>query len=652
MQYTINSILNYIKRKETSYAILLNGKWGNGKTFFWKNILKKKIEENGKKTIYVSLYGVSNTEEIDKKIVLDRLRFGKKIAKNKIGGGVTELGKVAFSVLKKYDFTGVSNELENINYKDFFNYTNTVLCFDDLERVNMSIEEVLGYINNFVEHDGIKVIIIGNEEEITEKLNDQNRELKMLTAYFYSKKAEDLNSDKMQKSKNTKILVEDLRKNQLGDLFNKKNQYKRIKEKLIGKTLNIQLDEANIIGNILVQFSSAKLHSFLEHNIEIIESIFKVSENHNIRILKQALEDFEIIYNECLKNKYKSEVLHRLILKFVLAVSFEIKENKLGNEEFKEINSNGEFLERIGLKGIVNKKKSQYFSEFVDKYYRVQDKYYSGSYFFKFAEQLIRYGVFDLELFKNEIDKCQLDMNQKGSSPEELFFINFQELTDEDFIKNEQFAYKKLIDGQADIMLYYQAFQVYRYFVNSEMVEGDIADIKRELLAGLEKAGINGRDTKGLKFIYSKEKEDKDLLEFKEKILKIKNDLELKKKKENFNFLLEQMQINFYKFDYEINTGYLHEPFFAYFNIEEFSENVIKLSAINIRSIKDFMEKRIKVLEGFSFLGEEVQQVKLLKKLLIREIKNNKRKTPRLVALQELVDVLRAFENKVSAIQK
>ena len=56
--------------------------------------------------------------------------------------------------------------------------------FDDLERASLDINEILGYINNFVEHDNIKVIIIANENEIEDKLNEKNLELKMLTTCF------------------------------------------------------------------------------------------------------------------------------------------------------------------------------------------------------------------------------------------------------------------------------------------------------------------------------------------------------------------------------------------------------------------------------------------------------------------------------------
>ena len=39
-----------------------------------------------------------------------------------------------------------------------------VIVFDDLERSLMRPEELLGFINNFVEHDTKHVILIANEE--------------------------------------------------------------------------------------------------------------------------------------------------------------------------------------------------------------------------------------------------------------------------------------------------------------------------------------------------------------------------------------------------------------------------------------------------------------------------------------------------------
>ena len=69
MEDLVESILDYIRADYTDYAIMINGEWGSGKTYFWNHKIRSKIESmelNGKryKTIYMSLYGISNLEEI------------------------------------------------------------------------------------------------------------------------------------------------------------------------------------------------------------------------------------------------------------------------------------------------------------------------------------------------------------------------------------------------------------------------------------------------------------------------------------------------------------------------------------------------------------------------------------------------------------
>ena len=76
MEDLVESILDYIRADYTDYAVMINGEWGSGKTHFWNNKVRNKIESlqlNGRKytTIYMSLYGISNLEDISKKIFIE-----------------------------------------------------------------------------------------------------------------------------------------------------------------------------------------------------------------------------------------------------------------------------------------------------------------------------------------------------------------------------------------------------------------------------------------------------------------------------------------------------------------------------------------------------------------------------------------------------
>ena len=177
MEDLVESILDYIRAEYTDYAIMINGEWGSGKTYFWNHKIKPKIEAmqvNGKKLtpIYMSLYGISNLEEISKKIFIETTQLMDKNLKKFMGAsGVGSIPEYAKTGLDMANFFGVTQNGDRLDYAQFFSTDDKVLCFDDLERANVDVIDILGYINNFVEHDHIKTIIICNEKELSTKPN-------------------------------------------------------------------------------------------------------------------------------------------------------------------------------------------------------------------------------------------------------------------------------------------------------------------------------------------------------------------------------------------------------------------------------------------------------------------------------------------------
>lgn len=59
-------IIDYLKNDKSNQAILIDGEWGSGKTFFIKEKIIPEIKEKHTDVpvYYVSLYGISSSNEI------------------------------------------------------------------------------------------------------------------------------------------------------------------------------------------------------------------------------------------------------------------------------------------------------------------------------------------------------------------------------------------------------------------------------------------------------------------------------------------------------------------------------------------------------------------------------------------------------------
>lgn len=190
----ISIITDYLKDKDSDYALMINGAWGSGKTYFIKNTLKAKIEkvecpiqkDNDKKKtyqqIFVSLYGVESIDEIKERIfyAINPTFKWLEIVSNKIVSA-TEAIPTLGSGLKNV-LSCNNKEKEKIR-NAIGNYVDKVFFFDDLERIDknkIDIQSVLGYINSLTEHNHYKVIVVTNDEV----LGDDYKQFKEKTIRF------------------------------------------------------------------------------------------------------------------------------------------------------------------------------------------------------------------------------------------------------------------------------------------------------------------------------------------------------------------------------------------------------------------------------------------------------------------------------------
>lgn len=198
---------------------------------------------------------------------------GAKLAGQILKGTLKTTIKVDLDGDSKSDGS-ISGGIPKIELPDYLKINdNFILVFDDLERCELKKEEVLGYINYFVEQDNIKTLIVSNEDEI--KDNDD---------------------------------------------------YARKKEKLIGATFSYIEDQDVAITSILQEVGSEELRDILILNFELVANTFNQVGYKNLRSFKQTIFDFERFYKKEYfewKDSFYPEILK--ILRAFLILSLENK---------------------------------------------------------------------------------------------------------------------------------------------------------------------------------------------------------------------------------------------------------------------------------------------------------------------------------------
>ena len=267
----------YLKSPNTDYAILINGEWGSGKTFYLRRTLMPFIEtleyskdEKGKPqyftTTYISLYGLTTTTEIADKILFN------------MNPGLTKVLSIGTSVLGKLieKKGGIKIDKEVKSFISLYNIPkHRVLIFDDLERVeSKTLNEVLGFINSYTEHEHLKVIIVANEAELKKK------------------------------SQTEKI------------------DYKEAKEKLIRFTFSFAASVEKSFPSLIDQYTESYI-LFLNENKDIIFDAFRSAEYANLRTLNFILDTFSLIHEYItieskLPDKFASQALERFLFSLTL----------------------------------------------------------------------------------------------------------------------------------------------------------------------------------------------------------------------------------------------------------------------------------------------------------------------------------------------
>ncbi len=644
MEDLVESILDYIRSDYTDYAVMLNGEWGSGKTHFWNNKIKKKIESmqlNGKRytTIYMSLYGISNLEEISKKIFMETTQLmDKNLRRFMNSKGQETIPEYAKTGIDMANFFGVTQNGNKVDYAEFFATDDKVLCFDDLERANVDVIDILGYINNFVEHDHIKTIIICNEKELATKLKSSNLEMKTFIATYLLDKQNELN-------KSDKPMVEKIQ-DKIEHVFDKANDYERIKEKLIGETFEYAPKFDYIINGILMRYeNNPELIRFLRENTGIIISTFNRSGTRNLRILKHALNDFKKIYE--MVNKSYSNTSNRVMqtmLIFTIAVSFEIKAGKITKEKFINIKDNEEYKSILVSSRILMDNRQFYIKEFDQNYYYNFKAEYR---FFKFIEYYVRTRIFDMKLFKENMDTIRNTVDTENlPSYKRLLTEEYWKISDNEFEAVIEDIIEDVKEGKIKLIDMVKIFAYFSYFSRKGLIKYDLKTLKSMFFNGMNMSSLTSEYCSNIEEELGKiaiEEVEEDMEEILKHFHKLNDQLLDKMYREKAEEIMKCIPMKMEQFYEKFDRECMKVPIFKYYDPFQLFQRISCASNEDIVLIKEKLLDRAN--RYTKQIEPEMKNIKQFKQIVDDYIKG-KESTIKIVMLKEFSKSLESILEK------
>lgn len=290
----VREFLNYYCElpKKPQYAVLLVGLWGSGKTWFIKDFVANHLIQP-ERVLYLSLYGVQSFDDIESEF----FRLLHPVLGSK---PVRILHRLARGVLKtslNFDLDGdgksdgsFSGGLPAEKMLDRISLDATkILVLDDVERCSIPIPDLLGYVNQFIEHGGIKAILIANEVEL-------------------------LNADSGAAP-----------------------GYARIKEKLIGRTFEVIPEVGLALEHFAADLPTIRAQQVVRSNFPLITQVYECSKYRNLRLVRHALWDFDRLLQSLEPSVLESDELLRDLLALFLAYSFEVHSGAIKPSEIEKL---------------------------------------------------------------------------------------------------------------------------------------------------------------------------------------------------------------------------------------------------------------------------------------------------------------------------
>lgn len=278
---------------DPEFAVLLEGPWGAGKSHFVDAYFRDRFDKQiGRDPtakdplIHVTLFGVRDLSDITTQM------FEK--AHPILGGKTVKVLNTVASKLGGVIGLGLDPKENSALIESMtLNLEGRVLVFDDLERSPLPLVEVMGFINRFVEHNKIKVIVVASEADIPQ---DQQEE------------------------------------------------YRKRKEKLVGKTIKVRSDPGSVLDFFVKRLKCAPVLNAIKARRSELLATFEASGRPNYRSLRAVLLDYDrLVSLTDTRLRESSEAMEQLLL-HMIALGTEFRRNGIDYRGLTRLQSDMNFM--------------------------------------------------------------------------------------------------------------------------------------------------------------------------------------------------------------------------------------------------------------------------------------------------------------------
>ena len=262
-----------------------------------------------------------------------------------------------------------------------------------------------------------------------------------------------------------------------------------------------------------------------------------------------------------------------------------------------------------------------YIKEFDSNYYYNFKAEYR---FFKFIEYYIRTRIFDMKLFKKDMEEAELSSGGEKEMPayKKILVEEYWKIPDDKFFDVVYEALEDVKKGNLQLIEIAKLFVYYIYFYNNNLISYDLKTLKEDFITGMNLAVTHSRYFPNVReelekiSIYNNSDDINDVVssfnQLNDELLEKEYEIKAEEIFKNIPMKMEQF---YERFDNEC----MDVPIFKYYDPYQILQRISCATNEDIVIIKERMIKRAK--QHPDILKEEIKNMNSLKRMITDYLK-------------------------------